>query len=70
MLISLIAFAAVFAAWALGAGRLERVRLTAPIVLILAGVAAGFSTSDALAVALNADVADYSAALAAFLSPA
>lgn len=61
MLISLIAFAAVFAAWALGAGRLERVRLTAPIVLILAGVAAGFSTSDALAVALNADVAQHGA---------
>ncbi|MBX7448145.1 cation:proton antiporter [Mycolicibacterium sp. 3033] len=61
MLISLIAFSAVFAAWALGAGRLERVRLTAPIVLILAGVAAGFTTSDALAVALNADVAQHGA---------
>ncbi|MEH3142293.1 MAG: cation:proton antiporter [Mycobacterium kyogaense] len=61
MLISLIAFAAVFAAWALGAGRLERARVTAPVVLILAGVAAGFTTSDALAVALNADVAQHGA---------
>ncbi|KMO74931.1 cation:proton antiporter [Mycolicibacterium obuense] len=61
MLISLIAFSAVFAAWALGAGRLERARLTAPIVLIVAGVAAGFTTSDALAVALNADVAQHGA---------
>ena len=46
---------------ALGAGRLERARLTAPIVLIVAGVAAGFTTSDALAVALNADVAQHGA---------
>ncbi|WP_111508250.1 cation:proton antiporter [Mycobacterium kyogaense] len=61
MLISLIAFSAVFAAWALGAGRLERARLSAPIVLIVAGVAAGFTTSDALAVALNADVAQHGA---------
>ncbi|MCG7593294.1 cation:proton antiporter [Mycobacterium sp. C3-094] len=61
MLISLIAFSAVFAAWALGAGRLERARLTAPMVLICAGVAAGFTTSDALAVALNADVAQHGA---------
>jgi len=61
VLLSLIAFSAVFAAWALGAKRLERVRLTAPIVLVLAGVAAGFSTSDALAISLNADVAQHGA---------
>ncbi|MEW5811208.1 MAG: cation:proton antiporter [Actinomycetota bacterium] len=61
MLLSLIAFSAVFALWALAAGRLERARLTAPIVLIVAGVAAGFATSDALAVALNADVAQHGA---------
>ncbi|TRW85515.1 sodium:proton exchanger [Mycolicibacterium sp. 018/SC-01/001] len=61
MLLSLIAFSAVFAVWALAAGQLEKARLTAPIVLIVAGVAAGFTTSDALAVALNADVAQHGA---------
>jgi sodium/hydrogen antiporter len=61
VLLSLIAFSAVLALWALGARRLERARLTAPIVLVLAGVAAGFSTSDALAVSLNADVAQHGA---------
>ncbi|WP_343038979.1 cation:proton antiporter [Mycolicibacterium chubuense] len=61
MLLSLIAFTVVFAAWALWADRLERARLTAPIILVLAGVAVGFTTSDALAVSLNADVAQHGA---------
>ena len=44
MLLSLIAFSVVFAVWALFGRRLERWRLTAPMVLVLAGVAVGFTT--------------------------
>ncbi|RZT25484.1 sodium/proton antiporter (CPA1 family) [Mycobacterium sp. BK558] len=63
MLLSLIAFSVVFAAWALSAGRLERLRLTAPMVLVLAGIAVGFSTSDALAESLNSNTAQRGAEL-------
>lgn len=63
MLLSLIAFSVVFAAWALSAGRLEKARLTAPMVLVLAGIAVGFSTSDALAESLNSNTAQRAAEL-------
>ena len=63
MLLSLIAFSVVFAAWALSAGRLEKLRLTAPMVLVLAGIAVGFSTSDALAESLNSNTAQRGAEL-------
>lgn len=59
MLLSLIAVCVVLAAWALGAARLERMRLTAPMVLVLAGVAVGFTTQDVLADSLNTDAAQH-----------
>jgi sodium/hydrogen antiporter len=55
VLLSLIAVSLVLAAWALGAGRLERWRLTAPMVLVLAGIAVGFVTRDVLADSLNTE---------------
>lgn len=57
MLLSLIAVSLVLAGWALGAGRLERWRLTAPMVLVLAGIAVGFVTQDVLAGSLNTQTA-------------
>lgn len=59
VLLSLIAVSVVLAGWALGAGRLERLRLTAPMVLVLAGVAVGFSTQDVLADSLNTNTAQH-----------
>lgn len=53
MLPSLIALCAVLAGWSLLARRMERWRLTAPMVVILAGIAVGFSTITALPVTLN-----------------
>jgi hypothetical protein len=57
VLLSLIAVSVVLAAWALGAARLERLRLTAPMILVLAGVGVGFTTQDVLAASLNTDTA-------------
>ena len=54
---SLIAIALVVAGWSIFAKGLERWRLTAPIVLVLAGIAVGFSTRSSLASTLNAEVA-------------
>ncbi|GFG54282.1 sodium:proton exchanger [Mycolicibacterium agri] len=59
MLLSLIACSLVLAGWALGAGRLERMRLTAPMVLVLAGIAVGFTTQDVLAESLNTEVVQH-----------
>ena len=61
MLLSVIAVAVVLAAWSLFARRLERWRVTAPIVFVLAGIAVGFSTQDVLADALNAEIAQHAA---------
>ncbi|WP_006241607.1 cation:proton antiporter [Mycolicibacterium tusciae] len=58
MLVSLIAISVVVAAWALGAKRLERWRVTAPMILVLAGVAIGFPLKDALDSSLNAEVVE------------
>ncbi|MCW2511210.1 MAG: NhaP-type Na+/H+ and antiporters with a unique C-terminal domain protein [Mycobacterium sp.] len=55
MLFSVIAAAVVLAGWSLTARRLERWRITAPMVLVLAGVAVGLGTHDALAETLNTD---------------
>ncbi len=63
MLLSLIAFSVVIAGWALGAGRLDKAGLTAPMVLVLAGMAVGFTTSDTLADSLNGDTAQHGAEL-------
>lgn len=59
MLASVIAVALVLAAWSLLARRLERWRVTAPMFLVLAGIAVGFTTQDALAESLNTDSAQH-----------
>ncbi len=58
MLISAIVVAVVLAGWSLVARRLERWRVTAPMVLVLAGIAVGLSTHDALAESLNTAAAE------------
>lgn len=57
MLVSVIAAGVVLAAWSLVARRLERWRVTALMVLILAGAVVGLVTHDALAETLNTDTA-------------
>lgn len=59
MLVSLIAVSVVVAAWALGAKRLERWRVTAPMLLVLAGMAVGFPLRDGLESSLDAEVAEH-----------
>src|ERR1700693_3018847 len=54
---SLIAIALVVAGWSIFAKRLQRWQLTAPIVLVLAGVTVGLTTRSALASTLNTEVA-------------
>lgn len=59
MLLSLIAVSVVLAGWSLLARRLESWRLTAPMVLVLAGIAVGFATQDEVAASLNTDAAEH-----------
>jgi NhaP-type Na+/H+ or K+/H+ antiporter len=54
---SLIAIASVVAGWSIFAKGLQRWHLTAPIVLVLAGVAVGLTTRSSLASTLNTEVA-------------
>jgi len=58
VLLSLIAVSGVVAGWALLARRLEQWRITAPIFLVLAGVAASFTIERGLAEALDGHVAE------------
>jgi sodium/hydrogen antiporter len=55
VLLSVIAVAVVLAAWSLVARRLARWQVTAPMILVLAGIAVGLVTQDALAETLNTD---------------
>lgn len=59
MLLSLIAVSAVLAGWAVLAGRLERWRLTAPMVIVLAGVLIGLASSHRVADTLNTEIAEH-----------
>lgn len=59
MLASIIAVAFVLVAWSLLARRLERWRITAPMFLVLAGIAVGLTTQDVLADSLNTDTAQH-----------
>lgn len=61
MLLSLVAVSVVLAAWSLLSRGLERFRLTAPMVLVMAGMAVGFTTQDVLAATLNTDTAQHTA---------
>jgi NhaP-type Na+/H+ or K+/H+ antiporter len=58
VLLSLIAVSGVLAGWALLARRLEQWQITAPIFLVLAGVAASFTIQDGLEGSLNGHVAE------------
>lgn len=59
MLASVIAVALALVAWSLLARRLERLRVTAPMFLVLAGLTVGFFTRDVLAESLNTDTAQH-----------
>jgi sodium/hydrogen antiporter len=59
MLLSLVTVSVVLAGWSLVSRGFERRRLTAPMVLVLAGIAVGFTTHDALASTLNAVAAQH-----------
>ncbi|MEN4396965.1 cation:proton antiporter [Mycolicibacterium senegalense] len=59
MVLGLIAVSVVLAGWSLLSKGLARRRLTAPMVLVLAGLALGFSTQDVLADTLNANSAQH-----------
>jgi NhaP-type Na+/H+ or K+/H+ antiporter len=59
MLLSLVAVSVVLACWSLFSRGFERLRLTSPMLLVLAGIAAGFTTKDALASTLNAVAAQH-----------
>jgi len=59
VLASVIAVALILVAWSLLARRLERWRVTAPMFLVLAGIAVGISTQDVLAKSLNTDTAQH-----------
>jgi NhaP-type Na+/H+ or K+/H+ antiporter len=59
VLLSLIAVSLVVAAWSLLARRFERWRVTAPMFLVLAGIAVGFLTRDVLAESLNTEAAQH-----------
>lgn len=61
MLSALIAVSVVLAGWSLLSKGLARRRLTAPMVLVLVGIAVGFTTQDVLAETLNADSAQHAA---------
>jgi sodium/hydrogen antiporter len=59
VLLSLIAISLVLAGWALSARRLERWRLTSPLVLVLAGAIVEYTTHGSLADTLNSQVAQH-----------
>ncbi|MCV7418240.1 cation:proton antiporter [Mycolicibacterium litorale] len=59
MLLSLVAVSAVLAGWAVLARRMELWRLTAPMVIVLAGVVIGLATSDRVADTLNTEIAEH-----------
>lgn len=57
MLLSLIAVSVVLVGWSLFARQLERWRLTAPMIVVLAGVAVGLVVRNEVAGTLNTDIA-------------
>lgn len=58
---ALIAIAAVVAGWSLLAARLERWHMTAPFVVIFAGIAVGFGTRNTIGETLNTQIAQHTA---------
>ena len=59
MIASLVVVAAVAAGWALAAGRLERWHVRAPLVMVLAGLATGALTNNAIANSLDSGAAQH-----------
>ena len=59
MIASLVVVAAVAAGWALTAGRLERWHVRAPFVMVLAGLATGVLTNNAIANRLDSGAAQH-----------
>jgi NhaP-type Na+/H+ or K+/H+ antiporter len=59
VLLSLIAISLVLAGWALSARRLERWRLTSPLLLVLAGAIVEYTTHGSLADTLNSETAQH-----------
>ena len=59
MLLSLIAISLVLAGWALTAQRLDRWRLTSPMLLVVAGGVIEYTTHGSLADTLNSDTAQH-----------
>ncbi|WP_330181683.1 cation:proton antiporter [Nocardia sp. NBC_01503] len=58
---ALIAIAGVVAAWSLLAARLERWQITAPVAVVLAGIAAGIGTRNTIGETLNTRIAQHAA---------
>jgi len=63
VLLSLIAISVVLAVWSLLSREMQRLRLTAPMVLVLTGMAISFTMKDHLGVTLNTDSAEHIAEL-------
>lgn len=59
MLLSLIAISVVLAGWALTAQKLDRWRLTSPMLLVVAGAIVEYTTHGSLADTLNSDTAQH-----------
>ncbi|CAN5709189.1 cation:proton antiporter [soil metagenome] len=59
MLLSLVIVAIVLAGWALSAGRLERLRIGAPLFLVVAGAVVEYTTHGSLADTLNSKTAEH-----------
>jgi sodium/hydrogen antiporter len=59
VLLSLVIVAIVLAGWALSAGRLERLRIGAPLFLVVAGAVVEYTTHGSLADTLNSKTAEH-----------
>lgn len=63
MIQSVLVAAAVVLLWTMTAARLDRWRITAPMAMVVAGVAIGFSTRNVLGTSLNTEIAQHIAEL-------
>ncbi|MGY6655497.1 cation:proton antiporter [Amycolatopsis sp. TRM77291] len=63
MIQSVIAAALVVLLWAMAAARLERWQISAPMAMVVAGLAIGFSTRNVLGTSLNTEIAQHVAEL-------
>ncbi|AQA02435.1 sodium:proton exchanger [Mycobacterium sp. MS1601] len=61
MLLSIVVISIVLAAWGLAAARLERLRISSPLLLVLAGAVVEYTTHGTLADTLNSETAEHAA---------